>query len=386
MTHTIVILGAGWTGLPLAHRLLKYTAPKTSIKILLVTPSSHFFWNVAATRGIIPGEIPDAQLFYPIADQFAKYSPETFDLTLGSATAINDGADIVTVQLNNGNIVDLKYDHLVIATGSRLKNNMPLKLAGDYEMSKTLWNEYQQKVHEADDIVIAGSGTTGCEVAGELAAKYGAAKRVTLVLAGEQPLEKQPGVIDSVKTTIANDLRKLGVVLVSGKRVKDAQDGKDGKTDIVFTDGSQTTTSLYLPLFGIHVNTEFVPDKFLDGDKNVRLDETLRVSGTENIWALGDVGNLHPKQITVTDGQIIHLASVLDMMVKSKDHQVLVPKPYRPSTRPMVFVTMGRKYATGQIGGWRLPGWMVSYPKGRKLFVDSAADYVAGRKLRHEAM
>ncbi|CEJ93689.1 hypothetical protein VHEMI09262 [[Torrubiella] hemipterigena] len=383
MALTIVILGAGWTGLPLAHRLLKYTSPKASIKIILVTPSSHFFWNVAATRGVIPGEIPDDQLFYPIEAQFQQYSTDVFELVLGSARSIDDAANTVHIDLNNGEARDLHYDQLVIATGSRLKSNVPLKLVGDYKASKQLFNTLQEKVGRANDIVIAGSGATGCEVAGELAAKYGKEKRITLIISGKSPLANQPGIIDSVKTTIVNDLRKLNVTLIFNKRVEESQDA-DTKTVVSLSDGSQITTDLYLPLFGIQLNTEFVPTTFLDDANNIRLDETHQVSGTKNIWALGDVGNLHSKQITSTDGQIIYLASVLEQVALAKTE--LSPKPYKPSDKPMVFVAMGRKYATGQIGGWRLPGWAVSYPKGRKLFVDSAAGYVAGKKLRHESM
>ena len=75
MAKTVVILGAGWAGLPLAHKLLKYTLPKLEakdgLKVILVSPNSHFYWNIAAVRGVIPGAIPDEQLFLPIEPGFA---------------------------------------------------------------------------------------------------------------------------------------------------------------------------------------------------------------------------------------------------------------------------------------------------------------------------
>jgi hypothetical protein len=52
----------------------------------------------------------------------------------------------------------------------------------------------------------------------------------------------------------------------------------------------------------------------------------------------------------------------------------------------MVFISMGKKYATGQIGEWKLFGWMVSWVKGRSLFVDTAKGYVDGKQLRHASM
>jgi hypothetical protein len=54
--------------------------------------------------------------------------------------------------------------------------------------------------------------------------------------------------------------------------------------------------------------------------------------------------------------------------------------------KPMIFITMGKKYATGQIGGWKLWGLLVAYVKGRNIFVDTAKEYVEGRTLRHAAM
>jgi hypothetical protein len=52
----------------------------------------------------------------------------------------------------------------------------------------------------------------------------------------------------------------------------------------------------------------------------------------------------------------------------------------------MIFITIGKKYATGQIGGWKLWGLLVAYVKGRNIFVDTAKEYVEGRTLRHAAM
>ena len=118
MTKTVVILGAGWAGLPLAHKLLKYTVPKTDLKVALVTPNTHFFWNVAATRGIIPGTIPDEQLFLPITDAFQQYPSDKFELRLGSAEQIVPHDNAVAIRKGDGSLEHLQYDQLVIATGS----------------------------------------------------------------------------------------------------------------------------------------------------------------------------------------------------------------------------------------------------------------------------
>jgi NADH dehydrogenase FAD-containing subunit len=129
------------------------------------------------------------------------------------------------------------------------------------------------------------------------------------------------------------------------------------------------------------VNTSFVPASLLDSTGSIILDKTMRVTGTKNIWGIGDVGNLEPKQVTVIDAMIMHLSAALDSVLTGEG-QV---KEYKLG-KPMIFITMGKKFATGEIGGWKLWGWIVAYVKGRNIFVDTAKQYVDGKALRHAAM
>ncbi|KAJ6784632.1 hypothetical protein PWT90_04488 [Aphanocladium album] len=380
MTETIVILGAGWTGLPLAHKLLKYTLPKRSIKVVLVTPNTHFFWNVAATRGIIPGEFSEDQLFLPIAPGFAKYPREAFELVLGKAESISDGQNTVSVVLNDGARRAVQYDQLVIATGSQVANNMPLKPVGTHEETLSAWRALQKKIGDAKDIVVAGSGATGVEAAGELAARYGRTRSITLIMSGSKPLEGDKSVLASVRDTIDNDLAKLGVKIVRGKRVVSTSTS-DARTTLTLSDGSKLETDCYLPLFGLKLNTSFVPSKWLDAAGDIALDDHLKVVGASNVWALGDVGSVDPKQITITDNQIIYLAGHLDAILTGS-----ATKAYAPEKKTLVFVSLGKRYATGQVGNWRLFGLLVSWVKGRRLFTDTAEAYVSGEKLRHSSL
>ncbi|KAG7287472.1 hypothetical protein NEMBOFW57_006983 [Staphylotrichum longicolle] len=397
MTQTVVILGAGWAGLPLAHKLLKYTAPKTSLKVFLVTPNSYFFWNVAATRGLIPGEIPDDDLFLPIEPGFRRYPADAFELVLGRAERIDDAASTVMVLTNAGAARELAYTHLVIATGSRLTSGLPLKPLGSDEQTLTAWRALQNRVGEAQSIVIGGAGPTGVEVAGELAAKYGSTKTITLVSSGSKPLlsdgtsstahtagtagtagTPSPSLI----TTIETDLQTLGVRLIRNARVtKDEHhqpppnaagpDASSASTlasspspqhhKLTLSNGAVLTTDLYLPLHGVQVNTGFVPPHLLDARGNVRQDpRSLRVAGTDNLWALGDVGDAEPKQLTVTDAQVVHVAAALHAVLTAADGGgtdggggggVEVPV-YVPEKKTMLFLALGRKVRDG-------PDWSV---------------------------
>ncbi|KAL9064022.1 MAG: hypothetical protein Q9161_009127, partial [Pseudevernia consocians] len=198
-------------------------------------------------------------------------------------------------------------------------------------------------------IVISGAGPTGVETAGELAATYGSEKDITLIISGEHVLQASL-VLPSVSQVVERDLQKLGVKLVRNTKVKHVQTHAKGEEDpaaqttLTLSNGSTLVADLYLPLFGVQVNTSFVPTNLLDSAGNLILDKTLRVAGTKNVWGIGDVGNLEAKQLTVTDAQSNHLSAALDSVLTGNGG---LGKEYKPSGKTMMFVTMGKKYATG---------------------------------------
>ncbi|MCJ1473340.1 hypothetical protein MMC13_001991 [Lambiella insularis] len=362
MVQTVIIVGAGWAGLPLAHKLLKYTLPKAKdgLKVILISPNSHFYWNVAATRGVIPGAIPDEQLFLPIEHGFSRYSAENFEFVLGKVERLEPERNIVEVAKTDKTQCALSYDQLVIATGSQIRSNLPFKSVGTHQETLAALHSLQKQIGLAKSIVVAGAGPTGVETAGEMAAAYGQEKDITLIIGAERVLQAS-NVLPSVSQVVEKDLQKLSVKLLHNTQVKHVQTAKQGKQDVTaqttltLSNGSTLVADLYLPLFGVQVNTSFVPANLLDSQGNMILDKTMRATGAKNIWGIGDVGNVEVKE-------------------------------YKPSGKPMVFITMGKKYATGQIGEWKLWGMLVAYVKGRKLFTDTAPGYVAGKNLRHASM
>ncbi|KAF3938577.1 hypothetical protein ABW19_dt0210078 [Dactylella cylindrospora] len=384
MAKTVVIVGAGYTGLPLAHKLLKYTVPKVpGLKIILISPNSHFYWNIAAVRGVIKGAIPDEQLFYSIADAFAQYSSNNFEFVLGKAESLDTTNNVVHTVSSDGTGRDIPYDHLVIASGSAIRSGLPFKSLGTHQATINALHSLQNEIHKANSIVVAGGGPTGVETVGELAAEYGSKKLITLVV-GEKTVLHASKPIPSVIQTVEKDLQKLGVKVIHNTKVETAErKSEGGQVTISLSNGEQIFADCYMPLFGIQLNTSWVPPSLLDDSGNVKLETTMRVEGTENIWGIGDVGNRETKQLVATDAQIIHLAETLDFVLLGQSDKI---KEHKPSDKQMIFISLGKRYATGQVGSWRLWGWMVSYVKGRKLFVDTAANYVSGKQLRHASM
>lgn len=171
-------------------------------------------------------------------------------------------------------------------------------------------------------------------------------------------------------------LLKLGVNLVNNTQVLGVREDAAWKITLTVSGRGPLVTDLYLPLFGTKVNTKFIPSRLLDPAGNLNLGRKMRVLGTENIWGIGDVGNVEAKYWTVMEAQVAYLSPALHLVLTDKEDQV---KEYMPSAKKMVFISMGRKYATGQFGRWKLQRWMVSWPKGRSLFVQDAPAFVNGK-------
>jgi NADH dehydrogenase FAD-containing subunit len=177
--NNVIILGGSYSGISTAHRILKHTAKAGPFKITLISPNTHFYWNMASARGIIPGEFSDEQLFRPIAPGFTQYPDPQFEFILASATRLDVEGKNVEISSSSGNRV-LKYDFLILATGSRTKVETPFKGLGSTETTKDALHDFQARVKMAKTIVVAGAGVTGVEIAGELAFEYGKQKKIIL--------------------------------------------------------------------------------------------------------------------------------------------------------------------------------------------------------------
>lgn len=181
MKH-IVIVGGSFAGVSTAHRILKQSAKTATgpFKITLVSRDSHFYWNIAAPRGLLPEQIPDGKLFCPIAPGFSHYPAGQFEFVLGSAT----GLDVEAKQLEVDDCrrkTKLDYDFLILGTGSNTKGDTPFKSLGSTESTEAALHEFQARVGNAKSIVVVGAGPTGVEVAGELGFQYGKSKQIILV-------------------------------------------------------------------------------------------------------------------------------------------------------------------------------------------------------------
>ncbi|KAL5316849.1 hypothetical protein ACEPPN_015900, partial [Leptodophora sp. 'Broadleaf-Isolate-01'] len=357
MAKTIVVLGASYAGLTVTHKLLKNTLrnKKGEYKIVLVSPTTHHYWNLASVRGwlaLFHYKKIAKQLFAPIQDGLKPYK-DTVTFLLGTATSIDTSSKTVTITTPEGSIAQ-QYDILVITTGSRTKGDVPWKpsLQG-YEATQSGLHKIQEQVRDAKSIVLGGAGPTGVEAAAELGFEFGKGKEITLITSSSQVLLGTPL---NVASFAENELRKLHITVIKDTRIISALPlpSDNNKTELTLSSGAKMAVDLYLPTVGVLPNTEFVPKSLLNEDGDVCVDDYLRVKGVEGVWAAGDVVDIQPSQFVYMQKQAAALAKNLDLVINGRE-----PVLYKYDGAPMMAVALGRSRATGRFGGNRLPSLIV---------------------------
>ncbi|KAK7956729.1 uncharacterized protein PG986_005951 [Apiospora aurea] len=373
MAPTIVVLGGSFAGLQVAHRLLKHTRnTHKDIKVILVSRDSHFFWNLAAVRAVVPGVLKEEQYNLPIEPGFSKYPAENFEFIEGSAEAADLDARTVRVVTATGER-SLSYDHLVLGTGSRYMDaNSPWKANGSNEEVMASVRATQEKIRAAQHIVIAGAGATGVETAGEI--RYEFKDKTVVLLSGNDQILGG----DAIAGNAESELLKLGVQVRLNARVKGSQELPDegaegGKTEVVLENGEKILTDLYLPTMGVLPNTDYLPAKVLRDDKYVLADEFGRVQNAENVWAAGDILSQPKAGFMIADKQAAGVAKNIDLVLNGKK-----TTPVKLIPVDVFVCAVGRGRGAGRMGGIKVFSFMVYMIKVKTLGMQMMPGIVDG--------
>lgn len=379
---TIVVLGAGPAAMPIIRQtMINQVLKRNDLKMVVVSPNTHFHWPVAMPRVVVPGQVPDEKALVPLAPTFSDYPSDKFEWIQGKAVALDTNSNLVSVEMNGTSAVrEVNYHTLIIATGSRTKDGMVWKGTGSTEEARAKLHDVQNQISKAKTIVVSGGGMTGSETAGELGFEYSqhGKKEVIFIYSGDLPLS--PPATETVRKSVVRELEKLKVKNMPNTKVISATP-KPGSSDIVLevrsSDGTtkQITAQAYLPATGIIPNTEFVPKALLDKDGFIKQTTRLQVEGHNNIFVAGDAGNLEASQLGMAENQSIHVFKALPTYLDGGE----VPE-YVPGGKPMFGVTLGRSRATGQFGTWKLPSIMIWFGKGRTMGTDKSEGWAAGKR------
>ncbi|KAK0704233.1 hypothetical protein B0T21DRAFT_299181 [Apiosordaria backusii] len=371
-TKTVVILGGSLGGLHVAHALLKKHQQYPKLR------NTHFYWNIASVRAIIPGQIPDAKILRDLSEALQPYPSKMYELVIGEAISSDFTAKTVKIQLpNSEDVRKLTYDHLVLATGARYTNDTPWKANSDYQSLLTLLHDTASKVEKAKHIIVAGAGATGVEVAGELGYEYGKTKTITLLASGNHVL---PGEQESFSSATENELKKLNVHVQKLARVKDVTrilDEGEEKYTVKLESGQDLDCDLYLPTQGMVPNSDYINAKHLDGKtKTVLVDEFLHVTGVpgSTVWAVGDIVSKPRAGFMITQKQAASVAKNVEAVLLQNKQ----PVPAKGPPVDILACAVGRGRGVGRMGSIRLPSFGVWLAKGRTLGMQMVDQYISG--------
>jgi NADH dehydrogenase len=344
-TKRVVVVGGGFAGVNLTKRLSK----DKRFHITLVDKNNyHFFppllYQVAAAF------IEPSNISYPFRRMFQEKKNLRFHL--GSFVKVNPGNN--TIETDTGVI---SYDYLVLAVGTEsnffgLENvkrqALPMKTIDDaLNLRNHLLLSMEEAVRTTDpaekerllNIVIAGGGPTGVEIAGMLAEmghniavkEYPEIKDLQghIHLIDASPVLLGP-MSKKAQQEATSVLSKLGVHIKLNVAVKDYSDGK-----VLLADGETIPTNVLIWTSGVTGReVQGLPAEVIARGRRIQVDEYNKVNGTENIFAIGDIclqttdknfpkGHPQLAQVAIQQGRL--LAENLERL---QDNKPLKPFAY----------------------------------------------------------
>ncbi|PWI70444.1 hypothetical protein PCL_12843 [Purpureocillium lilacinum] len=389
LDQVVVVVGGSLGGLAVTHRLLKHARRRhPKIKVVLVTRNSHFYWNIASVRAIIPGALrrgTDDVLRAIEPELVHRYPSDNVQYVAGRAIRLDPAAKTVSVDTPTYGIRLVHYTHLVLATGADAAvAGMPWKASSTYEALLGDIRETADLVQRAGHVTVAGGGPTGVELAAEIKAAY-PAKTVLLLHLGAQLLGG-----DSTAPLVERELRAMGVELHKGAKATsvDRESRPDGTIVVTLSDGGSFETDAYLSTSGQVPNTRWMPKNLLTDKGYVDVDDCMRVKGVDNIWAVGDVvskpkaGLLNTEAHVRSPSHTPHpsnsppaacVAKNIELSFSNKDQE-----PVKLPTTDVFLCTLGPDRGVGRYGSIPLPSFVVWALKSRSLATERTSKYVKG--------
>ena len=369
----LIILGGGFAGISLAKRLRR-----SPIQIVLIDRNNYHTFQPLLYQVATAGLEPDS-----IADPLRKQLEPVKNFYFRMAEVEKIDAEEKTVYTEIGWI---RYDYLVIATGSRtnyfgnssiMTNAFPLKqIPQALDLRSHILQNFEAATITRDpeelasrmNIVIVGGGPTGVEVAGALGELRRSIlprdypelefdkMKIVLIEGSDQVLKHMS---DYASEKAYKYLEKFGVQIILNQRVS-SYDGSMVHVD----DGSKIPSHTLIWVAGVQANVpEGLPEEALTQGR-VTINEYLQVQGCEDVFALGDAAFLATEEfpyglpmlapVAIQQGR--HLAANIRRSLKQKPLNKFIYKDKG------TMATIGRNKAVVDLGKLHFggfPAWVV---------------------------
>ncbi|KAK5090841.1 hypothetical protein LTS08_002249 [Lithohypha guttulata] len=374
--HTVVVIGASFGGLPVAHALLKDVLPASGkdYKLVLINPSEEFYWKIGAPRAVTrPDKLSLEQSLLNFVPTFEKYG-DKFQFIKGKVTALEPNSKVVEV--NTGD--KISYDQVVIASGTYFDNDIWSTSRGTEALRNEV-HDLHSKLPNAQTIMIAGGGPCGVETAGELGEAYGGKKEITLLSGSDRLLNR----LQNRKPSQLSQqmLEKMGITVTHNVQVKSATKEGD-KTLVTLSNGETKTVDVYIGAVGDKPNSSFVPKEWLTERGQIKTDtNTLRVDvpGVTGVYCVGSVASYSDGSIL--DTKLAYTAAVesVRLDIDGTNGGARTNKVYKKIQAEMAFVPVGSQQGVGLAFGWKLPSFVIKMAKAKDYMIGNAPKLIQGQ-------
>src|SRR4051794_3640347 len=375
MPRTVLILGGGFGGLYAAHTLERLLPPAAA-RVVLVN-DVNFMLYTPLLPGAASGTLEPRHVVIPIREELGHT-----DIRLGRVTGADPHVREVTYETGDGRRETLRYDQLVVSVGS-VSRVLDIPGLGEHGLgfktiseaialrNRALSNlEIAESIEDPDErrkyltFVFVGAGYAGVEGIAELQdfvadviERYPRCRldgtRFILVEALDRIMPEIPSKL--ADWTVA-ELRARGIEVRTGTRLNSL-----GPDSAELSTGETIPTRLLCWTAGVKpapvVRELGLP---LAGNGRLEVDDTMRVRGHDNVWAIGDcaavpdaaTGGERPApptaQHALREGRLV-ADNVAAQLGRGK------VRPFKYKTKG-VFVDLGRNKAVADLLGLKLSG------------------------------
>ena len=371
----IVIIGGGFAGISLAKKLAKQ-----EVQVVLLDKHNYHTFQPLLYQVSTGGLEPDS-IAYPIR-KIVKNFPNFF-FRLANVKGIDTEKKKIS-----SDIGELKFDYLVLATGSETnffgnteieRHSMAMKtIPQSLNLRSLILENFEEALLTSDlhernalmNFVIVGAGPTGVELAGALAEiKKGILPKdypdldtrlaqINLIQSGDRILKE----MSEVASRKAEDfLEKLGVNVWKNVRVT----GYDGKTVTTTSDLTFEAATLIWAagVKGTTVKGLDSKDYVASGNR-LLVNEFNQVKGFDSIFAIGDIACMlteeFPKGLPMMAQPAIQQGEQLgDNLLRMVESKPMKPFKYKDKGS---MATIGRNKAVVDLKHWKFQGvfaWFV---------------------------
>jgi len=342
----VIIVGGGFAGLNLA----KHLANNRSFDITLVDRNNYHFFPPLLYQ-VSTAFIEPSNIAYPFRKMMQVQRNLSF--FMGELVCVLPQENMI--ETTNG---FLKFDFLVLATGTETnyfgnenlrKNALPMKTIDDalrirnhilLKMEEAVRSGSPGEVVKLTNLVIAGGGPTGVELAGMIAEM---AKNINITSKEYRDasfaqshiylIDGGASLLQAMRETAQQEayqvLKSLGVKIMLNTLVKDYVD-----ETAVLNNGDTIPSATLIWCSGVEARKiKGLSENVFARGNRINVDGFNRVQGTENIFAIGDLcfqttdpayPNGHPQVAQVAIQQAKMLAKNLRQLADGKSTNVFV--------------------------------------------------------------